>query len=82
MMQPTTLHPTPALFPMGVTNYDYLSQALLGRAPTAAEVARLDQLEADIATANPGLGTSMLMQRQGAAVASSVLGSLEFLMVN
>ena len=72
----------PALFPNGVNSYDYLYQALLGRAPTAAEVSRLDQLEADIATANPGLATSMLSKRQGAAVASSVLGSMEFLMVN
>ncbi len=74
--------PTPALFPNGINNYDYMYQALLGRLPTEAEVARLNQVEADIATANPSLATSMLAQRQGAAVASSVLGSLEFLMVN
>ena len=73
---------TPALFPNGVSSYDYLYQSLLGRMPTEAEITRLNQLEADIATANPSLNTQMLAKRQGAAVASSVLGSMEFLMVN
>ncbi len=73
---------TPMLFPQGITNFDYLYQALLGRLPTDVENARLNQLAADIATANPSLNTMELGKRQGAAIASSVLGSMEFLMVN
>ncbi len=72
----------PALFPQGVQNFDYLYQALLGRVPTDVEVARLNQLSADIAAANPSLNTAEVTKRQGAAIASSVLGSMEFLMVN
>ena len=67
-----------------LTNFDLLYQTLIGRNPTTDEVARLTQIEADVAAvpANAGLATPALKQRQGAAVISSVLASMEFLMVN
>ncbi|HVO31067.1 MAG TPA: hypothetical protein VMV18_10035, partial [bacterium] len=60
----------------------YLYNALVGRNPTDVEIATLNQLEADIAAKNPSMATAQLTQRQGAAVATAVLGSMEFLMVN
>ena len=62
----------PAVFPNGVSDYNRLYNVTLGRAPTAAEITRLDELRATLDTP----------QKQGAAVCSSVLGSLEFLTVN
>ncbi len=62
----------PALFPNGVADYTRLYNVTMGRAPTAAEISRLDELRATLDTP----------AKQGAAVCSSVLGSLEFLTVN
>ncbi|HVO30556.1 MAG TPA: hypothetical protein VMV18_07465 [bacterium] len=73
---------TPALFPKGINDYTYLYNALVGRNPTDVEIQTLNQLEADIAAKNPSMATAQLTQRQGAAVATAVLGSMEFLMVN
>jgi hypothetical protein len=73
----------PALFPKGVSDYTFLYETLLGRAPTQAEITANDALEASIASATSNANnTTTISQRQGAAVASMVLGSLEFLMVN
>jgi hypothetical protein len=75
-------HPDKLFVNGDVTNFDLLFESLLGRLPTQDEVARLTQVEADIAAANPTLTGTPLAQRQGAAAVSSVLSSLEFLMVN
>jgi hypothetical protein len=62
----------PALYPNGVTDYNFMYQSLLGRNPSATEIDRLNTLEASWPDA----------QHQGASACSAVLGSLEFLMVN
>ena len=84
---------TPALFPNGVSDYNYIYNVLLGRAPTNAEVEILNDLRNQALIASPstaslnGKQTSSATnatpeQVQGAAVCTSLLGSLEFLTVN
>ncbi len=84
---------TPALFPNGVTDYNYIYNVLLGRAPTGEEVEILNQLRAQSLINAPAAGSLTAKQTstgtavtpeqvQGAAVCTAVLGSLEFLTVN
>ena len=84
---------TPALFPNGVNDYNYMYMALLGRAPTKADVDALNGLVASYTAAHAKCTTSgasgcdsfaagSLTQLQGAAACSAVLNSLEFLTVN
>ena len=64
----------PSMFPAGIADYSTLYVTLLGRAPTPAEITSLDALRAE-----PILNTDA---KRGAAVCSTVLGSLEFLQAN
>ncbi len=61
-----------ALFPQGVGSYQHLYLTLIGRAPTADEIAELDTVAASFGDE----------KKKGAAVCSTVLGSLEFLTAN
>ena len=84
---------TPALFPNGVNDFNYMYMALLGRAPTKADISTLTDLQSSYTTAHAkcttngasgcdSFGAGTLTQIQGAAACSAVLNSLEFLTVN
>ena len=60
------------LFPNGVSDYTWMYNSLLGRNPTADEVATLDELQASFADD----------EHKGAAACSVVLGSLDNLNAN